>query len=229
MFGPTHSFKEHSTYFVAVAVLFVAILMISNTVAAKLVQIGPFIVSGGIVVFPISYIFGDILTEVYGYGPTRKIIWLGFIAMILMSLLYYVVGLMPFPPFWTSQEAYMSILGIVPRIVLGSVLGYFLGEFANSYILSRMKVWSKGKHLWMRTIGSTIVGEAVDTLVFVLVAFGGILGGEQLMTVMLSGYVLKVTIEVVLTPLTYFIVHQLKKIEGVDAYDTEISYNPFAV
>jgi uncharacterized integral membrane protein (TIGR00697 family) len=219
----------HSKYFLYIAILFVAVLMISNTVAVKLIQIGPFIFSGGIFIFPISYIFGDILTEVYGYKASRKIIWSGFAALVLMSFCYFLVKLLPSPVFWQNQHAYEVILGAVPRIVLGSIVAYFAGEFSNSYVLSKMKVWMNGKHLWMRTIGSTIVGEGIDTVLFATIAFAGTIPFAGLAMLILSGYVAKVAYEVVLTPVTYLIVNKLKRAEGIDVYDRGITYNPFVL
>src|SRR3989344_7517955 len=216
-----------SNYFIYIAILFVVVLMVSNTVAVKLVQIGPFVFAGAIFIFPISYIFGDILTEVYGYRATRKIIWSGFVALILMSLAYIFVQNLPAASFWTGQEAYAIILGFVPRIVAGSIIAFFIGEFCNSFVLSRMKVWMNGKSLWMRTIGSTIVGEGVDTIVFVLIAFYGTLPLTALFTVIWSGYLFKVAYEVIATPITYLVVGWLKRSESIDVYDKGISYNPF--
>jgi uncharacterized integral membrane protein (TIGR00697 family) len=226
---PAHDISQKSKYFLFIGILFVAILMISNTVAVKLVQIGPFVFAGAIFIFPISYIFGDILTEVYGYKATRKIIWSGFAALVLMSLFYWFVQKLPAPPFWQNQDAYDLILGGVPRIVLASIVAYFIGEFCNSYILSRMKVWMQGKHLWMRTIGSTVVGEGVDTIVFALIAFAGTIPTSALFTLILSGYLAKTAYEIIATPITYVIVNKLKRAEGIDVYDRGISYNPFTV
>lgn len=227
--APRPDISHKSKYFLYIAILFVAVLMISNTVAVKLVQIGPFIFAGAIFIFPISYIFGDILTEVYGYKATRKIIWSGFAVQILMVLAYWFVQSLPYPPFWQNQEAYESILGAVPRIVLASIIAYFLGEFSNSFVLSRMKVWMQGKYLWMRTIGSTVVGEGVDSLVFGIIAFAGTIPTSGLITLILSGYIAKTAFEVVATPLTYLIVGKLKKAEGIDVYDRGINYNPFVL
>lgn len=217
----------NSKYFLYIAILFVAVLMISNTIAVKLIALGPFVFNGAIFVFPISYIFGDVLTEVYGYQASRRIIWSGFGALILMSLCYYIAQVLPHPAFWDGQSSFERILGAVPRIVLGSIIAYFAGEFSNSYVLSRMKVWSNGKHLWMRTIGSTIVGEGVDTVIFSVIAFAGTLSSGALVTLILSGYIFKTLYEVVATPLTYLIVNKLKRAEGIDVYDKGISYNPF--
>lgn len=220
---------NQSKYFLYIAVIFVAVLMVANTVATKIIQIGPFNFAGGIFIFPISYIFGDVLTEVYGYRASRKIIWCGFIALIFMALAYWFVELLPAAPFWPGQEAYVSILGAVPRIVIGSIVAYFAGEFSNSYVLSRMKVLMNGRHLWMRTIGSTIVGEGVDSVIFVLISFYGILPNSALLVLIISSYVTKVLYEVAATPITYFVVNKLKKAEGLDVYDKGINYSPFVL
>lgn len=219
--------SRKSKYFIYIGILFVAVLMISNTVAVKLVEIGPFVFAGAIFIFPISYIFGDILTEVYGYKASRKIIWSGFAALIFMSICYYFVQVLPAPGFWQNQGAYELILGAVPRIVIGSIIAYFVGEFSNSYVLSKMKVWSNGKRLWMRTIGSTVVGEGVDSIIFGVIAFAGVIPFSGLATMIVSGYLAKVAYEVLLTPVTYMIVNKLKKAEGIDVYDRGVSYNPF--
>jgi len=224
---PRADVAQNSKYFLYIAILFVAVLMTSNTVAVKLIQIGPFVFAGAIFIFPISYIFGDILTEVYGYKASRKIIWSGFVALILMSFCYWFIQVLPAPGFWQNQSAYKMILGAVPRIVLGSIIAYFLGEFSNSYVLSKMKVWSEGKYLWIRTISSTVVGEGVDTLIFGIIVFAGTISIAALATLIISGYLAKVAYEVIFTPVTYLIVNKLKRAEGIDVYDRGISYNPF--
>lgn len=224
---PRADVAQNSKYFLYIAILFVAVLMTSNTVAVKLIQIGPFVFAGAIFIFPISYIFGDILTEVYGYKASRKIIWSGFVALILMSFCYWFIQVLPAPGFWQNQSAYKMILGAVPRIVLGSIIVYFLGEFSNSYVLSKMKVWSEGKYLWIRTISSTVVGEGVDTLIFGIIVFAGTISIAALATLIISGYLAKVAYEVIFTPVTYLIVNKLKRAEGIDVYDRGISYNPF--
>lgn len=218
---------SNSKYFLYIAIAFVTLLLISNTVAVKLIAIGPFVLAGATFIFPVTYIFGDILTEVYGYQAARKIIWSGFGALIIMSLAYLFIQILPAASFWPGQEAYSQILGFAPRIVLGSIVAFFVGEFCNSYILSKMKIWSQGKHLWMRTIGSTVVGEGIDSFVFVLIAFYGTIPIAALFTVIYSSYLFKVGIEVLATPVTYFVVNKLKKIEEVDVYDMNINYNPF--
>jgi uncharacterized integral membrane protein (TIGR00697 family) len=224
---PKLDISHESKYFLYIAILFVATLMISNTTGSKLIQLGPFVVAGAIFVFPISYIFGDILTEVYGYRASRKIIWSGFAALIFMSFWYWFIQILPAASFWPNQEAFETILGAVPRITFASITAYFLGEFSNSFVLSRMKVWMKGKHLWMRTIGSTIVGEGVDSIVFATLAFAGTIPFGALLTLIGSGYLFKVVYEIIATPLTYAIVNKLKRVEGIDVYDRGIDYNPF--
>jgi len=224
---PKSEVTRNSKYFMYVAILFVVVLMISNTVGTKIIQLGPLSLAGAIFIFPISYIFGDILTEVYGYKASRKIIWSGFFAIIFMAFCYWLVKILPPAPFWNNQEAYDLILGGVPRIVVASITAYFLGEFSNSFVLSKMKVIMEGRHLWMRTIGSTIIGEGVDSVIFATIAFAGLIPTPALISVILSGYIVKVAIEVLVTPLTYLVVNKLKKAEGIDIYDKGISYNPF--
>lgn len=219
--------KESLKYFNIISILFVATIMISNIVATKLFSLGPLIFTGGILIFPITYIFGDILTEVYGYSRSRKIIWTGFVALIFMSLIFWIVGLLPPAPTWSNQEAYIAILGLVPRIVLASIIGYWVGSFANSFVLAKMKLFTKGKRLWMRTIGSTIVGEGIDTTLFVSIAFYGVVSGGILVLAILSGYAFKVAYEIIATPITYKIVGFLKKEEGIDYYDSNTKFNPF--
>jgi uncharacterized integral membrane protein (TIGR00697 family) len=214
-------------YFSIIFSTFVAILMVSNTVATKLFSLGPFIFTGAIFVFPISYIFGDILVEVYGYSRSRKVIWTGFFVLICMSIIYWLVGLLPPAPGWENQEAYLVILGVVPRIVIASIIGFWAGEFSNAFVLSKLKIFTSGKHLWTRTISSTIVGEGVDTALFTLIGFFGIIPNQILVMVILSGYTFKVCYEVLATPLTYKIVGFLKKKEGVDHFDYKTNFNPF--
>lgn len=220
---------KHSKYFVYISCMFVAVLMISNTTAVKIVQLGFLSVSGATIIFPFSYIFGDILTEVYGYAASRRMIWMGFFAMILMAFCYWIIQILPAASFWNNQSSYEAILGSTPRIVTASVIAFFVGEFCNSYVLSRLKVIMKGKQLWVRTISSTIVGEGLDTIIFFLMAFGGVISMQNLWFVIVSVYVLKVCIEIVCTPITYYVVGKLKKLEGIDIYDTHVDYNPFKV
>jgi uncharacterized integral membrane protein (TIGR00697 family) len=219
--------KEYR-YFTLVTALFVAVLMISNVASSKWVSMGPFTFDGGTILFPVSYIFGDILTEVYGYRKSRQVIWTGFACALLMSLVFAIVGFLPSAPGWENQDAYGKILGTTPRIVAGSLVAYFAGEFSNSYILARMKIFTRGRWLFTRTIGSTVVGEGIDTLLFVLVAFAGTLPASTLFDGLVSNYVFKVGFEVVATPLTYAIVNFLKRKEKADVFDIRTNFNPFA-
>lgn len=219
--------QRESKYFIYIGIAFVTVLIISDTVATKLTQVGPFVLSGAIFIFPISYIFGDILTEVYGYRASRTIIWSGFGALIFMSFSYWFVQSLPAAPFWQHQAAYGTILGTVPRIVIASIIGFFTGEFSNSHILSRMKIWTKGHYLWTRTIGSTIVGEGVDTVFFCTIAFAGLIPSAGLFTLIGSSYLMKVAYEVIATPITYSVVNWLKRKEGIDTFDHGVRYNPF--
>jgi len=207
--------------------LFVAVLLISNIASTKIVEFFWFTFDGGTILFPLSYIFGDILTEVYGYKESRRVIWIGFISALLMSVTLIIVGAMPAAPDWTYQDSYDKILGQTPRLVAASLMAFWSGEFSNSFILAKMKVWTKGKMLWSRTIGSTVVGEFVDTSIFVLVAFWGVLPNELLMTIIFSNYIFKTGIEVLFTPVTYRIVAWLKRAEEQDAFDADVDFNPF--
>ncbi|MFH1218785.1 MAG: queuosine precursor transporter [Candidatus Peregrinibacteria bacterium] len=207
--------------------VFVSVLLISNVASSKILSMGPFEFDGGTILFPLSYIFGDILTEVYGYKRTRKIIWMGFLMNVLMALVFMAVLALPAASGWENQGAFEVILGWTPRIVLGSVLAYAVGEFSNSYVLAKIKIWMDGKFLWVRTIVSTIVGEGLDTIIFVMVAFYGVLPNELLVAVILSNYIFKVGVEILFTPVTYLIVGFLKKSERMDVYDKGTNFNPF--
>lgn len=214
-------------YLEVIAGLFVAVLIISNVASTKLVKIGSLTFDGGTLLFPLSYIFGDVLTEVYGYGASRRVIWTGFFACILMSISFTFIGLLPADPVWEYQEAYEHILYMTPRIVIASIIAFFCGEFSNSFILARMKILTKGKHLWTRTIGSTLVGEGVDTIIFVVMAFSFIYPEDILIKIILFNYVFKCGVEIALTPLTYKIVGFLKRRENVDYFDYNTNFNPF--
>lgn len=213
--------------------LFVSVILISNIVSTKLVIIPVpftewrFTFDGGTLLFPFSYIFADILTEVYGYERSRRVIWSGFAGMVLMAVLIWLVGLLPADPTWGLQDAYKNLLMLAPRIAMASIIAYFVGEFANSFILSRMKIWTRGKYLWTRTIGSTLVGEFLDTVLFVMIAFAGVFPNDLLITVMVSNYVFKTLYEMAATPLTYLIAGWLKRQEAEDHFDNGANYNPF--
>jgi hypothetical protein len=216
-------------YLSVITGLFVAVLLISNIASVKIVDLGPLIFDGGTILFPLSYIFGDILTEVYGYKRARKVIWTGFASALLMSIVFAIISFLPADPSWTNQAAYDTILGVVPRIVIASLIAYFAGEFSNSYILAKMKIWSKGKKLWQRTIGSTIVGEGVDTILFATIAFFGTMPFEVFIMLVISNYIFKVGIEVLFTPVTYIVVNFLKKEEQKDVYDYNTNFSPFTI
>ena len=207
--------------------LFVAVLLISDVASSKILELGWFTFDGGTILFPVSYIFGDILTEVYGYTSSRKVIWIGFFSASLMSVMFAIVGALPPAQGWTNQEAYEAILGMTPRIVAASLVGYWSGEFANSFVLAKMKILTNGRWLWMRTIGSTLVGEAVDTGLFATIAFAGVLDSRLLVALIVSNYVFKCGVEILCTPLTYVVVRRLKRSEQTDWYDRGTDFNPF--
>ncbi|MEP6484104.1 MAG: queuosine precursor transporter [Rudaea sp.] len=214
---------------------FVCVLLCSNLIGpAKVAQvdlpvIGTFTFGAGVLFFPISYVFGDILTEVYGYARARRVIWSGLTALIFASIMATVVVKLPPSPDWSGQAAYESIFGQTPRIVLASITAFFCGEFANSYTLAKMKVWTNGKALWSRIVGSTIIGEGVDSAVFYPAAFLGVWDTKLVVTVMFSNYLLKVLWEILATPLTYRIVAALKRAENEDYYDRGTHFTPFSL
>lgn len=214
-------------YFDLIMALFVAVLLISNVASSKMLDLGPFTFDGGTILFPISYIFGDILTEVYGYRRSRRVIWTGFACSALAAITFMIVGALPPARGWELQESYRAILGQTPRIVLASLIAYFAGEFSNSFVLAKMKILTGGRWLWTRTIGSTLVGEGVDTLLFVIIAFAGVYPPALLVSVIVSNYVFKTGIEITATPLTYQIVRRLKRAEHEDYYDYGTDFNPF--
>jgi len=222
-------------YFDYVMAAFVTILLLSNVLGAGKVAvvdlpgIGAWPFGAGILFFPISYVIGDVLTEVYGYARARRCIWTGTVALLFMVFMSYVVVALPPDAGWTGQAAYESVFGQVPRIVLASICAFWAGEFANSLVLSKMKIWTQGKHLWTRTIGSTVVGQGVDSLIFYPLAFYGAPDWplEAMLMVMVSQFVLKVSWEAILTPVTYAVVGFLKRREGVDVYDHHTDFTPF--
>jgi queuosine precursor transporter len=214
-------------YFAIIGGMFLATLLISNIAAQKLIPVGPFVFTGGILLFPITYIFGDVLTEVYGYAKTRQIIWTGFGANILMASFLWLVVALPPAPGWELQEAFASALGLLPRVVVGSIAAYWVGEFVNSLVMAKMKVLTGGRFLWSRTISSTLIGQLMDTVVFVIIAFAGVMPASVLIQVAWSGYLFKVLYEALATPITYAIVGWLKRVEEVDVYDRDTNFNPF--
>jgi queuosine precursor transporter len=216
-------------YYDLIMASFVAVLLISNVASTKILVLGPFTFDGGTILFPISYIFGDILTEVYGYARSRRVIWVGFAANLLMALVFALVGALPPAAGWEHQEAYEAILGITPRIVLASLVAYFAGSFSNSWVMARMKVLTSGRWLWTRTIASTLVGQGIDTALFVVLAFYGILPTALLTSIVISNYVFKCALEATVTPITYRVVNGLKRAENEDYYDIETDMTPFSV
>lgn len=215
-------------YFDFVMAAFCVVLVLSNVVgAAKVATAGGFSFGAGVLFFPISYVLGDVLTEVYGYARARRVIWAGFAAAIFAAVMCSVIVAMPPAPGWGGQEHYAAVFGQVWRIVGASVLAFWAGEFVNSYVLARMKVWTQGRMLWSRTIGSTVVGQGVDSLIFYPLAFLGVWTNEQVLTVMLTNWGLKVAWEAILTPVTYVVVGWLKRREGVDVYDEATDFTPF--
>jgi len=229
-----HRFKYYDFMMAA----FVAILICSNLIgAAKLVQFFEFhigswnvgLFGAGILFFPLSYVLGDVLTEVYGYARARRVVWAGFAAVLFMAFMAWAVVKMPPAPGWEGQAAYEQVFGLTPRIVLASVFAFWAGELSNAFVMARMKVWSGGKHLWQRTIGSTVVGQGVDSLLFYPIAFLGVWSTGQVATVLVTNYLLKVLWEAMLTPVTYRVVAFLKRAEGVDVYDKDTNFTPFSV
>ena len=221
--------RRHFRYFDYVMAAFVAILLLSNLIgASKLATVGDFTFGAGILFFPLSYVIGDVLTEVYGYANARRCVWMGFAALLFMAFMSYVVVAMPAADGWDGQAAYESVFGSTWRIVAASILAFWAGEFVNSFVLAKMKIWTAGKHLWMRTIGSTVFGQGVDSLIFYPVAFLGIWSTELVITVMFTNWGLKVLWEALLTPVTYAVVGWFKAREGVDVYDTGTDFSPFA-
>jgi len=208
--------------------VFVVVLLISNVIAAKFFAIGPLRVSCAQMLFPITYIFGDIFTEVYGYGASRRAIWYGFFASAIFVTLSYIAVVIPPAPEYTDQRAFATIFQPVGRFVVASLIAYWCGEFANSFTLAKMKLLTKGKYLWTRTIGSTVVGQAVDTTVVIFIAFYGMRPFTVLIRLIISGYVIKVVYETLMTPLTYVVVNYLKRAEHVDYFDYKTNFSPFA-
>lgn len=212
--------------FITCAALFVTCLLAANTMATKLVTLGGAVLPAAIVIFPLSYVLGDVLTEVWGYGAARRVIWLGFSCNALMVAAIWVGGELPAAPFWKGQSAYAEILGQTPRILVASFLAYLAGEFANAFVLAKMKILTRGRWLWARTIGSTLIGQALDTVVFITLAFAGTVPGGVLAGIVVAQWAVKVIYEAAATPLTYAAVGYLKASERIDAYDDETDFNP---
>ena len=229
--------RKNYRWFTLVTAVFVTTLVISNIIAVKLVQIGGMILPAAVVLFPIAYIFGDILTEVYGYAAARKVIWTGFFCNFLAVGAIWLAGILPAAPIWsagtfqtpdTAQQAYSAILGFAPRLLIASFIAYLVGEFLNSFVLAKLKLSTEGRHLWLRTIGSTLVGEGADSAIFIMIAFWGILPSEAIGSAILSQWLFKVAYEVLATPLTYLVVRLLKRSENEDYFDRNTDFNPLS-
>lgn len=217
-------------YFDFVMAGFVTVLLCSNIIgAAKVASVGGFVFGAGVFFFPFSYVFGDVLTEVYGYAKTRRVVWAGFAALAFASVMSVSIVALPPAPDWGKQEAYATIFGQTPRIALASLIAYWAGEFANSFVMARMKVMMEGRLLWMRTIGSTVVGQGVDSLLFYPIAFFGVWTTNDMLLVMVSNYLIKVGWEAVITPFTYLLVNFLKRKEDEDYYDLDTDFSPFTL
>ena len=220
--------RDGFRYFDFVMAAFVAILLLSNVIgAAKPAQVWGFTFGAGILFFPLSYVIGDVLTEVYGYGRARRCVWAGVVAVLFMAFMSWVVVSLPPAPGWEGQGAYESVFGQVPRIVLASVCAFWAGELVNAFVLAKMKLWTKGRHLWSRTIGSTVFGQGVDSLIFYPLAFLGVWETATVVQVMATNWALKVLWEILLTPVTYAVVGFLKSREGVDVFDEGTDFSPF--
>jgi queuosine precursor transporter len=224
-------------WFPFVTAVFVTTLIISNIIAVKLVSIGGLILPAAVVLFPIAYIFGDILTEVYGYSNARRVIWTGFFCNLLAVIAIWIAGLLPAASFWNagtyttpqeSQQAFQAILGFTPRLLFASFVAYLFGEFLNSFVMAKLKVRTEGRYLWLRTISSTIVGEGADSAIFITLSFYGILTPNQLLMTILAQWAFKVVYEALATPLTYAVVRFLKRSENEDYYDRDTDFNPVA-
>jgi uncharacterized integral membrane protein (TIGR00697 family) len=223
-------------YLDALTTAFVVIFLVSNLVAQKIVRIPLFSIhghplafstSGAMLLFPITYIFGDIFTEIYGYAASRRAIWLGFFGTALLYAVSAIVIALPSDPEFHNQQAFVAVFGILPRILIASLAAFWAGEFANSYTMAKLKIVTKGRWLWTRTVGSTVVGQAVDTTLVIVITFAGTFTPHKLVQIIWQGYLLKVAYEVLATPFTYLIVNWLKRAEHVDTFDTNTNFNPF--
>ena len=212
--------------FISCAALFVTCLLTANTMATKLIMVGGVVLTAGVVIFPVSYVVGDVLTEVWGYDAARRVIWLGFACNALLVTALWVGGELPAAPFWKGQEAYETIFGQTPRVLVASFVAYLIGEFANAFVLAKLKIATSGRWLWVRTIGSTVIGQALDSVVFVTLAFAGVVAAGTLLHVVVAQWIVKVLYEAAATPLTYAAVGWLKAREGVDVYDRHTDFNP---
>ena len=221
--------QRYSHRFVIVVAVFITSLLTANIIAVKLVSVFGLVMPAGVIVFPLSYIFGDVLTEVYGYAQARRVIWLGFFCNLVLVVAVWIGQVLPAASFWDGQAAYERILGYTPRLLAASFLAYLVGEFANSFVLARLKVATEGRWLWMRTIGSTLVGQGLDSLVFIFAAFWGVIPVAGMVSAVVTQWVVKSAYEALATPVTYWVVGTLKRKEGVDVFDRDTHFSPFLV
>ena len=226
--GYAFNVTRHYRHLETLTIGFVVVLLISNLIGQKVCQFGWLRISGAEFLFPLTYICGDVFTEVYGYGASRKAIWQGFFAMGLLAAMGQLAVALPPAPGWHGQAAFATVFGLVPRFAVGSLVAYWAGEFTNSYTMAKLKLMTRGRWLWTRTVGSTVAGQAVDTAIFTLIAFWGMQSGGLMAWMIVSSYAVKVAFEVVATPVTYRVVGWLKRVEGVDAFDDRTNFNPFA-
>jgi len=231
MSRPDESRREtrHSNWFLAIVAVFVTCLVTANITAVKLIDLYGLILPAAIFIFPLSYITGDVLTEVYGYRQARKVIWLGFFCNFIAVGAIWIGQILPAASFWDGQAAYERILGYTPRLLVASFLAYLVGEFANSFVLAKMKIATRGRWLWLRTIGSTLVGQGLDSAVFISLAFAGTIPGKGLAAAIVTQWLAKSIYEAAATPLTYMVVNFLKRKEGVDVYDRDTRFNPLLI
>lgn len=221
--------RQYSRWFIVVVALFVTCLITANITAVKLISVFGLVLPAAIIIFPISYILGDVLTEVYGYRQARRVIWLGFLCNLILVVGILLGQLLPAASFWDGQAAYERILGYTPRILTASFLAYLVGEFSNSFVLAKMKIATNGRWLWTRTIGSTLVGQGLDSLIFVTLAFVGTIPQSALASAIITQWLAKSVYEAVLTPVTYKVVNFLKQHEGLDVYDYDTQFNPLLI
>ena len=220
---------RYSHNFLMIVAIFITSLITANIISVKLIKVLGMVLPAGIIIFPISYIIGDVLTEVYGYAQARKVIWLGFFCNLILVIALWIGKVIPPAPFWEGQAAYERILGYAPRLLAASFLAYLVGEFLNAYVLAKMKIATKGRWLWTRTIGSTLVGQGLDSLVFITLAFIGTIPPKTLALAIFTQWVVKSAYEAAATPLTYISVNFLKRREGLDVYDRDTRFSPLLI
>ncbi len=227
--SPHSRSPEYSRWFTIIMAIFLTCLITANITAVKLVNVFGLVLPAAVIIFPISYIIGDILTEVYGYHHARRVIWLGFVCNLIAVATIWLGQIMPSAGFWEGQSAYERILGYTPRLLIASFLAYLVGEFSNSFVLAKMKIATQGRWLWSRTITSTIIGQGLDSLIFITVAFAGTIPASGLLNTIITQWLFKTMYEILATPLTYIVVNSVKRLEGIDIYDYDTKFNPLHV